>query len=806
MPTFENENNRNRVGSALMLAVLSAGCTFGGGGVPSSDDGGTGTSSDSGTGATAADETGGADGTDGADTGDPECDAELPDGGFQVAEAAGILVPDGVTPALGYNPATLDLRIWAEGALCEDLNPFPPPDPGQPPTAPLLDVQIYRPQTSAGTTPGAWPTGRFPVLVFHHGIGQSADQYDHIFRPLVEDGFIVANIDVADNEADFEAETASSAMACTVRYVTQAWAESTRIGCGVTLMGHSRGGESAALAIGPIVSEGLLELDAVIAIAGRHNIGIISPNFTRPFLALGSAVDEDVTGDGVRAYDSFGIEQPLAGAEKVLIRAYDTPHNAFGGTPTVQTSNEQAARSGLSGADYLDKGHAIASAYTRAFLRYHVLGRDEDDYRDFFSFRRFPPEVVEPTWWDYLDGYDQLPRGLDCASLVEDDCRATQGCVFASPDCEDIVCGILNNAQCDTTKGCAWDGADCSNQPVIVGSWIDPGLPSEDRAIVDAFEDGQQFVATSLAGSSSFDEWELDGVVTLTEGACSPAEGQPMACETQDTRTFFGSGHQGTALRLRSDGGSDEFVRWSLEGLANHPVGPLVASDYTHVRMRVGLRSALIGRALNSPENCVVAETDPWSVTLRLTTSDGTTRAINTRSLIQQDAIWSEVNTAIGQNFFTCAANFAMQTIEVSLAEFGAAPGEGTFSTDALTELEIQLPASNGPGEVIVDTIELVRDPNFEEGAYGLGSGVFACESTSLLAVTRTTCAAKRRVPHRRDRIHLARPARSSGRVGRTLRWVCGPRLGRRSAIANRGRARGGHPTMRRGVRAILLR
>lgn len=602
-----------------------------------------------------------------------------------------------------------------------------------------LDLRIYRPQTSVGVSPGEWPEGRFPILVFHHGIGQDATQYDHVFRPIVEDGFIVANIDIDPNSnTSFNAQSAANAMACAVRYLTQAWEDSEHVGCGVSLMGHSRGGESAILAIGPILFDGLLEIDTIVAMGGRYNIGVVTPEATRPFLAIASAVDEQVIGDPVTAYDRMGSEMP-AGAPKVILRAYDVPHNAFGGVSAMTLSDEQEARSMLTDADYLDKGHAVASSYTRAFLRYHVLERDSEEYADFFSFRRFPEDVVEPSWWDYLDGYDQLSHGLDCSSLSEDECRATQGCVFVDPDCDDVDCLGLSEPACDLTRGCAWDGDDCYNQPVILGAWIDPLLPPEDRAIVDAFEDGQQFIETSLQGSGSFDEWELGEILDLNGGACDPDVGQVMECENEDTRSFFPTGHATNGLRLYGDGVSDGHVRWSLEGLPNHEVGPLDSTGFTHARMRVGVRSRLVGNPFNTPENCDIAETAPWSLAVQLTSMGDATRTVNVRPLVQQDAVWSVVQ-GIGPATETCAADFFMQTIEVSFAEFANGLGTGTFTPEALTSLEVQLPAANGPGEIILDTIELVREPNAFMSSYTVRSGTFGCEAAEDLVVTLTTC------------------------------------------------------------------
>jgi hypothetical protein len=436
----------------------------------------------------------------------------------------------------------------------------------------------------------------------------------------------------------------------------------------------------------------------------------------------------------VRAYDSMGNETPQ-GAPKVILRAYDVPHDAFGGVTTLYTTEEQV----LAGSEYLAKGHAIASAYSRAFLRYHVLGRDSQEYVDYFSYRDFPPEVVEPSWWDYLVGYDQLPRGLDCGSLSEDGCWATQGCVFAGPDCEPVSCVGLGELNCKATRGCAFDGTDCHNQPVILGAWVDPRLPPGRRATIDTFQGGMLLSDTNLIGPGPFAEWELGTVIELNRGACDPEVGQPMECENEDTRAFFGTGHRTSGLRLRSEGVADGYVQWSLEGLPNRPAGPFDATGFTHVRMRAGVRSRLLADNPAEAEDCALVDTSPWALAIELTSTDGIVyakRAVNVRPLIQQDVSWS----ATGSTGAICAGDFFMQTIEVSFAELSDGLGTGIFIPSQLTALEVQLPATNGPGEVIIDSIELVREPNASASSYPIESGMFACEARGNLLIKETSC------------------------------------------------------------------
>jgi hypothetical protein len=305
-------------------------------------------------------------------------------------------------------------------------------------------------------------------------------------------------------------------------------------------------------------------------------------------------------------------------------------------------------------------------------------------------------------------------------------------------NCVDVVCSGLGETPCTGTRGCAWNGSACNNQPVIVGAWMDATLPLEDRVVVDTFQDGAQFVDTNLVGPGAFDAWEVGAVVDLNIGACDPEVGQPGECETTDTRTLLGSGHATNGLRLRGDGVTDGYLTWSLEGLPNHEIGPLDATGFTHARLRAGVRSRLVDNPFNAPQNCALVDTAPWSLAIELASMDGmeiASRSVNVRPLIQQDVVWAQ--TPATQ---VCAGDFFMQTIEVSFAELANGFGTGTFVPEALTALEIQLPAANGPGEVIIDTIELVREPNAAMFTYPFESGLFACEATENLDVTVTTC------------------------------------------------------------------
>jgi hypothetical protein len=250
---------------------------------PSVSDGGSTGAFTTGVDDTSVDDTGEDDGSDTEGSG-----CVLPEGDYFVAEDQGALVsdtPSGEPMSLGRNPELdpildeeefepADFGLWAPGQLCADLNPG---DIQEPATVPPLLLLIYRPQTSAGTSPGTWPAGEFPVALFHHGIGQEAHLYDHLARGLVEDGMIFANIDIAF-EGDFVASHAAAAMTCVMRYLTQEWSESQRTGCATATLGHSRSGLAAVLALGALIDDGV-DVGAVVSLATAEGPGNISPDY-----------------------------------------------------------------------------------------------------------------------------------------------------------------------------------------------------------------------------------------------------------------------------------------------------------------------------------------------------------------------------------------------------------------------------------------------------------------------------------------------------------------------------------------------
>ena len=174
---------------------------------------------------------------------------------------------------------------------------------------------------------------------------------------------------------------------------------------------------------------------------------------------------------------------------------------------------------------------------------------------------------------------------------------------------------------------------------VILGAWSDPTLAPAARAIVDDFE-GEVPFETNLSGPGAADDHELGDATDLSQGTCEPPEGEAMECTSLDTRTYFREGHDTGGMRLAADGMTDGYVRWSLEGLPSQPVGPLDATAFTSARMRVGVRSELVGEAATemTAEECVLVDDAAWSLAMQVGGQDGGERRVDLRPLVQQEA------------------------------------------------------------------------------------------------------------------------------------------------------------------------
>lgn len=684
----------------LMPLFLALACGDDSGSTSSSSTGTDGTTSDDG-GSTTEPGTAGSDGSSETGTGggpptdDLDCPAPAaaPAGGYEVPMNGGSLAPqlnrtfDPLNPSAGYQAACGDLGMGLELLLTR--------------------VVLYHPYT--GMNPATWPSGQFPVAVFHHGAGQVPDRYDALFAPLIEDGFVVVSLDSSGTIHDSEMVATSITCALRMLAIDDAdvlWEHPDKLSCRAALLGHSAGGQGATHAVSMVQADpvaGKFDARALVAIAGSASLSAFpAVEVAVPALFLGTSTDEDVPGQAVRLYDKY-VPEPQGqtnAAPKFLMWIHDLPHNAFGGweDPTA-LSMAQGARSGLTWSEYVEKGETIAATYPRAFLRWHVLGLDEEDHRRVFTGNTFPPEVVVDAWWDYLPGFDEQPDGVTCSNLTA--------------------------SACEETRGCALDESSaCHNAPVILFSrTVDTRPIDAYRVFIDDLEGAQRF-DTTFTGPGFADGYEVGDAVTLVVG--------DVELMGADTRTYFGTGHETGALRTRWAGGtSADEVRWSLEQLWK---GPANVSEHTALSLRVGYRSSVTGTT--SAGDCEVLGTDVGRFAVELLSGENgavATAEILSRPVIQQDAMW--VRKVQGVEF--CAAYFAMETMTFPLSAFWSQ--QTGLASDDIRELAIRFPGSTDASELIFDTVELVAAPDEGDGQY-LAPGRWKCVAGPGLTATETSC------------------------------------------------------------------
>lgn len=220
------------------------------------------------------------------------------------------------------------------GGLCDDLMS----GPGALTTGEAWEILIFRPGLEGGT----WPDGKWPLVVFQHGNGQvggKLGEYDHLFRALAAEGFVVTSIDTPVLDSP---ERRASHVLCTTRWLTTLWAERDRLDCRLGLVGHSNGGAATVRAAQLLEDEGIpvsqLDLRALVGIASRNPIDGIEGDNAPHYLSLQSATDEQVLGGGVVTYDRIAPESTFAPSDpgKAMVWAYHVDHDAFGGGGTIE--------------------------------------------------------------------------------------------------------------------------------------------------------------------------------------------------------------------------------------------------------------------------------------------------------------------------------------------------------------------------------------------------------------------------------------------------------------------------------------
>lgn len=304
-----------------------------------------------------------------------------------------------------------------------------------------LGVVVYRPDDN-----GSWPNGPLPSVILMPGNGQftfAADgtygdgdaiaptdrYYDRIIEPLVERGFVVFAAQPAAPNMNEERRRAQ--MLCTAIWAQNpnGWAEASsgRLDDTLALIGHSRGGGAAYFATADfglfqdaIDEMAEFELCATVAIAPRWGASTIlggGPPINEPieleesvpYLVLTGAIDDDVRGSPVSAYDAFVLEDPidaddsstLSEDDKVVAWVYGVQHNAWGGVTRGLGPLSTGGR---------DIADAVGPEVVARFLGWQLSSTNPATERDFFRRLADPsttstgvPTIDDATLWDTLD-------------------------------------------------------------------------------------------------------------------------------------------------------------------------------------------------------------------------------------------------------------------------------------------------------------------------------------------------------------------------------------------------------------------
>jgi len=98
--------------------------------------------------------------------------------------------------------------------------------PGRPRAVLNAGTVLYRPDDG-----GSWPAARVPLIVFAHGQGQGAANYEYLFTELARRGFAVLSLELLG----IEPEDRQNSIACALSWI--GWDNATRGGAPVDVVG-----------------------------------------------------------------------------------------------------------------------------------------------------------------------------------------------------------------------------------------------------------------------------------------------------------------------------------------------------------------------------------------------------------------------------------------------------------------------------------------------------------------------------------------------------------------------------------------
>lgn len=270
------------------------------------------------------------------------------------------------------------------------------------------EIWVWEPEDPSTGLP---VTDGRPWVLLQHGAGQSPIHYAHIVDELVGAGFVVFGPNGGQGSSG---NARRDEVLCALEWATEEYTPPDgELGECFSMIGHSNGAEGAALAAASLAAshDPLADrLAALVAIAPANTNDLsLAAERSPPTLVLVGTHDHDTGQGGLRQYEVMANEGALDQAsdrpgshpswvgEKVLVEAFDTSHNSFGGY--IDTGPDPV-RPEIGDDDMLAKGRAIASAYVPPFLYWQMF--DDETYRPRFADNIHPDGLNIGEWWSYL--------------------------------------------------------------------------------------------------------------------------------------------------------------------------------------------------------------------------------------------------------------------------------------------------------------------------------------------------------------------------------------------------------------------
>lgn len=608
-----------------------------------------------------------------------------------------------------------------------------------------FEVYVYHPQTETGE----WPEGLAdrPVVFFNPGNGyrlvqgeanfESSHRYLPMIRRLVEAGFVVFGIDYPALSTSVSSGHRRAAIACTMIWARDTWdASADRLSPYAVLSGHSRGGAAAFLLTEHIMSNTSLpeatSLDdwqqcALATLAqgygatGGTFIDPITQSTAPPFLSVVGTIDEDTRTQGILAYDGRGPESPagsLDAFDESVVVLHGHSHASMGGSSLLQ--------------------RALPGFYVEQFLRWQMMGDDA-------SRRRFMDLVdveVDPCAFEDIPDAD----GSNWDGPLQPYYSGCQGpnppTICSDPAAEDLQGMGRALIRADFGQGI---------QPVGADKLVIDTLDHETNACELHSTQGSDIASSSsgrrvrLAASTPVDEEGPCVCVATPELLLGgyAGVGAPTACDPPTANVFGTQGftaHEGGAMLVNFGGDAGPAsIQWSLaEG--NDAGLPFSIADYTHISVRVG-------NIVTDPgAECDAAFIpDEFEITAEIEDTD----AANSPSVLTLGTlVESDEAEVLLTNTLVCRSAHFMQTLRIPLRRYCA---EGQFNPYDATAITLHFADPDRSHVALVDSIELVRDPDgaalvptcSEEVLDACPSAApsgWNCEATVNLAALETSC------------------------------------------------------------------